>query len=186
MPGSLRRIAILSILLTLAGCGSPSVEDYRDKSPAFIPEVFFNGPLTAHGVVKNRSGEVTRRFTATLNGSWKDGQGLLAEKFLFDDGEVQYRNWRLSPKDHTDAVRTYRGQAEDVIGEAELKVSGNAAFIRYTLEVPVDKRKIHVNVDDRMYLVSDRVLIGESKLTKWGFHVGDILLTIVHEDSTSE
>ena len=38
---------------------------------------------------------------------------------------------------------------------------------------------INVQVDDKMFLVSDTVIINESTLRKWGFNVGSITLTIV-------
>lgn len=176
------RLLLLIAIVLVASCGGTTIEDYAEQEPAFVPEVFFNGPLEAYGVIKNRGGKVTRRFTATLEGSWKDGSGLLAERFVFDDGEIQHRNWRLVPKAGTGGQRLFDASAEDVIGEATLTTSGNAAFIRYTLEVPYGDGKINVNVDDRMYLINERVLIGESKLTKWGFHVGEILLTIIRSE----
>ena len=172
------RILIPLAAVMLGGCSAPGLEAYASRSPQFVPEKFFNGPLQAHGVVKNRSGEVIRTFTAQLQGSWKDGQGLLQEKFLFNDGEVQYRNWRMVPSTGAGEYRTYQATAEDVIGPGELEVAGNAAFMRYTLEVPYGDSKIQVAVKDRMFLTTDQVLIGESELTKWGFRVGEIVLTI--------
>ncbi|KUJ83160.1 DUF3833 domain-containing protein [Microbulbifer flavimaris] len=173
---------ILTLLcaLTLVACSSAGIEHYQDKQPQMVPEEFFLGPLTAHGVLKDRTGTVTRRFNADLQGSWDDGVGLLAERFVFDDGEIQFRNWQLIPTtSDTPGVRTYIGRAEDVVGDAEVQVSGNAMFIRYVLEVPYKGDTIEVNVDDRMYLVSDRVLINESRLTKFGIPVGEIVLTII-------
>lgn len=171
---------LLAITLPLLqACSGPAVEDYADNTPVFTPEQFFNGPLRAHGVVKDRAGKVTRRFTATLNGTWNNGQGLLAEKFVFDDGEIQYRNWQLVPQQDSGKGSQYMGRAEDVVGEAHLVVSGNSAFMGYVLQVPYNGRTINVKVDDRMYLIDDNTLIGESDLSKWGFDVGAILLTIV-------
>ncbi|MFD1216961.1 DUF3833 domain-containing protein [Microbulbifer celer] len=179
MDNLLPRLSLLLAILLTSSCGGTSVEDYAEQEPEFFPETFFDGPLEAYGVIKSRGGEVTRRFTATLEGSWKDGGGLLAERFVFNDGEIQYRNWRLVPKQHAGTARHYSASAEDVVGEATLAVSGNTAFIRYTLEVPFGERTINVQVDDRMYLINKQVLVGESELTKWGFHVGKILLTII-------
>ncbi|MBB5211566.1 DUF3833 domain-containing protein [Microbulbifer hydrolyticus] len=170
---------LLFASLLIASCGGATVEDYAKREPAFIPEQFFKGDLEAYGVVKDRSGTVTRRFSATLKGSWKDGKGLLAERFEFDDGEIQYRNWHLIPQQQSGGVRRYGASAEDVVGEATVRVSGNAGFFRYTLKVPYGDRQINVDVDDRMYLVNERILIAESDLTKWGFDVGEIILTII-------
>lgn len=178
---SLANIKILCLaflLMIVSGCSGPSIDIYADNNPEFVAEDFFDGSLTAHGIVKNRSGEVIRTFNASLEGSWNDGEGLLAERFVFDDGEVQYRNWQLLPLG-SKSNREFIGRAEDVVGDAEVKTNGNAMFIRYTLQIPYNGSTIDVQVDDRMYLVSDRVLINESKLTKWGIDVGEIVLTII-------
>ncbi|WP_193165835.1 DUF3833 domain-containing protein [Microbulbifer hainanensis] len=173
-------------LLTLlfAACSSPGIEHYRDRTPMLVPEDFFNGPLTAHGIIKNRSGAVTRTFNAELVGEWENGQGLLAEHFVFNDGETQLRDWRLIPiiENGAPAVKSYIATAGDVIGDAKVHVSGNAMFIRYRLSVPYNGKTIEVSVDDRMYLVSDHVLINQSQLSKWGLNVGEIVLTIIKQD----
>ena len=170
--------------LLMVACSSADISTYRDQRPALVPEEFFEGPLTAHGILKDRSGTVTRTFNAELQGSWDEGQGLLAERFVFDDGEIQFRNWRLVPAmaSPDTAQRNLIGTAEDVIGEAQVQVSGNAMFIRYTLQVPYKGDTIEVDVDDRMYLVSENVLINESKLSKFGFNVGEIVLTIIKSE----
>jgi hypothetical protein len=178
-------LVILSSLL-ISACSSVSIDTYRDQQPRLNVEEFFNGSLTAHGIVKNRSGEVIRHFNAELEGSWSDGKGLLKERFVFNDGEVQFRNWTLTPektpqKQHGKQTSTYIGRAEDVLGDGDVTVSGNAMFIRYTLTIPYGDSTIDIDVDDRMYLVSDKVLINESALTKWGFGVGEIVLTIIKE-----
>ena len=168
----------ITLGLLLSGC-STNIDVYESNKPVFIAEDFFNGSLTAHGIVKNRSGKVVRSFNATLQGSWHEGEGLLAERFVFDDGEVQLRNWTLSPEP---IKGRYIAGAEDVLGDAEINTAGNAMFINYTLVVPYNDTSIEVQVDDRMYLVSDKVLINESKLTKWGFDVGEVVLTIIKTD----
>jgi hypothetical protein len=166
--------ALLGMLL-LTGCSTVSVDNYRDNEPAFIPGEFFQGRLTAHGVVMNRGGEVTRHFNAEIHASWQDGIGTLDEDFIFDDGEKQKRVWTLTP----DGQGGYTGTAGDVIGEGRLSYAGNAVFLDYVLRIPYGDGTIDLRVDDRMYLVEENVLINESKLSKYGFDVGRILLTIV-------
>ncbi len=164
-------------MLLLIGCGSVEVNDYASNEPEFIPERFFSGPLTAHGVIMNRGGEVTRYFNATIDASWKDGVGTLDEDFIFNDGETQKRIWTLTP----DGEGGYIGTAGDVIGGGTLSFSGNAIFLDYVLRVPYGDGTIDLRVDDRMYLVKPDVVINESRLSKWGLSVGKILLTIVRQ-----
>ncbi len=72
------------------------MDQYADTSPALDLKEFFNGELMAYGMLENRSGVMTRRFTATIDASWEGNQGTLVEEFLFDDGEIQYRTWTLT------------------------------------------------------------------------------------------
>jgi hypothetical protein len=65
-----------------------------------------------------------------------------------------------------------------VIGSSQLKVSGNSLFLNYVLRIPYEDGTLDLNIDDRMYLVSNNVLINESVMTKWGFQVGEIVLVI--------
>jgi hypothetical protein len=121
--------------LIISACSSVNIDTYSSQQPKLNPEEFFNGSLTAHGIVKNRSGEVIRHFTAELQGSWSDGKGLLKERFVCNDGEIQFRNWTLTPQ-ILDTKNTYIGRAEDVVGDGTVEVSGNAMFIHYTLTIP--------------------------------------------------
>ena len=172
------RTVLLAIAL-LTGCGSVTVDNYRGREPVFTPSEFFRGHLTAHGVVMNRAGEVTRHFNARIDASWQDGIGTLDEDFVFDDGELQKRVWTLEP----DGQGGYTGTAGDVIGKGSLSYAGNAVFLDYVLRIPYGDGTIDLRVDDRMYLVEQNVLINESRLTKFGVDVGRILLTIVrHPD----
>jgi hypothetical protein len=164
-----------SALLALSGCSSVSVDDYSKNSPKLTPQEFFTGNLTAKGVVKNRSGKVTRYFTATINAYWKDGIGTLDEKFIFDDGEIQYRTWTLTPS----GQNLFNGTAGDVIGIGAGKFSGNAINLNYTLKVKLTNSTINLKVDDWMWLVDSNTVINESTLTKFGFKVGSIQLVIV-------
>jgi hypothetical protein len=170
----IRAILIAFGGLALAACSSVSVEDYAANKPQIVAEQFFNGKLLAHGIVKDRDGRVIRYFSASIDASWRDGIGTLDENFVFDDGEQQKRVWTLKPS----ADNHYIATAGDVIGEGKMNVAGNSVFLDYVLRVPYDGDSIDLRIDDRMYLVSDRVLLNESIMTKWGFEVGSLMLVI--------
>ena len=60
-------------------------------------------------------------------------------------------------------------------------------FLDYTLRIELADGSIDVQIDDRMFRVSDNVVINESKMRKFGFGVGEILLTIIrHPDQTAD
>ena len=178
-----RGFTLLGVLVGFTACGSTSVDDYRAREPAFAPEDFFNGALTAHGVVKDFSGTAIRHFRADIIGCWSEGVGTLDEDFVFDDGEQQKRVWTLTPN----GSQTYVGTAGDVVGEGLARWQGNAMFLDYTLRIKLENGPIDVKIDDRMYRVSDNVVVNESKMRKFGFGVGEILLTIIrHPDQAAD
>lgn len=167
----------LVLILILGGCSSVGVEAYQDNSPKLVLEEYFDGSLTAHGVVKDWSGKVIRHFKAEIKSYWRDGVGVLEEDFVFADGEKQRRVWTLTPN----GEGSYIAQANDVIGTAQAQVKGNALFMQYVLRAAYKQSTIDLTIDDRMYLVSPRVIVNESKMSKFGLPVGEVLLTIVKQ-----
>ena len=171
--------ALLGMAMMLTACSSVSPNDYANNKPTFIPQNFFDGHLVAHGVVKNRSGKVIRYFNADIDANWKDEIGTLSEKFIFDDGETQYRVWTLMPQKSDDKILNYSATAGDVIGNGVGKAAGNAFNLHYVLAVKVSDKIINLRVNDWMWLVDENTVLNESTLTKFGFNVGSIQLTIL-------
>lgn len=172
------RVLLTGLLFLLGACSSTDLQEYAGNQPEFDPEEFFQGSMTAHGVLKNRGGKVTRYFNATIEASWDDeGVGRLAERFEFDDGEIQHRNWTLEPI----GDGRYRATASDVVGPGEARVAGNAMRLDYRLEVDYKDRKLELDVEDWMWRVDEDTVINQSILRKWGFRVGSIQLTIIRD-----
>lgn len=171
------RILFASLVLMFTGCASQDIAQYAQRKPEFDPRNFFSGDLTAHGVVKNRSGEVTRHFNATIDAYWNNGVGTLEERFVFDDGEIQYRTWTLRPEPEGGYIAT----AGDVVGQGRARVAGNAMNLQYTLRINYRGDPLDLAVDDWMYRVDDNTVINESVLSKFGFRVGSIQLAIVRQ-----
>ena len=63
--------------------------DFKDQKPRLIIEEYLSGNVKAWGILQNRSGKVTRQFSADLNGVWDGKQLILNEKFNWNDGEIQ-------------------------------------------------------------------------------------------------
>lgn len=166
--------AITGLGFWLTACSNVSLSDYSKNVPKFKPDEFFNGHLTAHGVLKNRSGKVTRYFVATIEGHWENGQGELKEEFLFDDGERQYRTWKMTLDANNELIAT----ANDVVGESLGKYAGNSFNLNYQLKVKYKDSDLVLKVNDWMWLIDQDTLLNESVLTKWGFKVGSVQLTI--------
>ena len=52
-------------------------------------------------------------------------------------------------------------------------------FSDYVLEIPYGGSHINFNIDDTMYLVEPDIMINDSEMTKFVFHVGEIKLVII-------
>ncbi|NEX89407.1 DUF3833 domain-containing protein [Aeromonas rivipollensis] len=168
------RMLLLWPLLLLAGCGT-SLDDYRGQGPNWDLAHFFNGKLVAHGLVIDRSGEVTSRFRVEMQGRWREGKGELFEQFYFDDGRKQTRTWFLSKG----ADGHWRGTASDVVGEAVGKTAGFALNWRYQLDLALpDGEVVRVSFDDWMYLLDQDRLINRAEISKFGIHLGEVILYI--------
>ena len=157
----------------LAGCASPMPSDYASQTPVLDLREYFNGKLLAHGIVTDRSGRVTQRFTVQLVGTWQGDQGTLDEQFVYTDGRREQRVWRLT----RGADGRYIGLADDVVGVAVGQARGNALNWRYTLRVPVDGRSWEIEFDDWMFLVDPQVMINRAVMSKFGIRLGEVLLS---------
>ncbi len=167
----------VGIIFMLTACSTTSLDEYASNKPLLSPEQFFNGKLTAQGVVKNRSGTVTRYFTAQIHAYWREANGVrtgtLEEVFKFNDGEIQHRTWTLTP-----STKGYTATAGDVIGAGTAQTSGNAMQLDYRLQIDYKGSPLVLQVEDWMWLVDDNTLLNESTLRKWGIKVGSVQLVI--------
>ena len=166
---------LLALALGLLGCSSLDVERYRDQRPALDLKTYFNGTLDAWGMFQGRSGDVQRRFHVVIDAQWSGDTGVLDERFTWADGSNSRRVWTLTQQ----ADGSYRGRADDVVGEAIGEVAGNAFHWRYVLALPVDGKVYHVDFDDWMILMNDRVMLNRASMSKWGWRLGEVTLSFV-------
>ena len=166
---------MMGSMLWLGGCAAVPVDHYRAEKPALDLARYFDGTVDAWGMFQDRSGKVVKRFHVVIQGTWKGNVGTLDEDFTYSDGTKSRRVWTLTRLDE----RRWRGTAADVVGEAAGEVSGNALHWRYVLELPVDGKTYHVDLDDWMYQMDDRVMINRTVMSKFGFRVGEITLTFL-------
>ena len=157
----------------LSGCASQALDGYAREQPVLDLARYFNGTVDAHGIFQDRGGQIVKRFTVVMDCRWDGPNGVLDEAFTYSDGTTQRRIWRLTK--HADG--RYTGTAGDVVGQAEGRVAGNAFRWQYTLALPVDGRVIHVDLDDWMYLIDERVMLNRATMSKWGVRLGEITLS---------
>ncbi len=156
----------------LSAC-STSIKIYENEQPRLILENYLNGKMIAHGLFMDRSGKVKKRFTVILNTVWKEGTGTMSEDFSWSDGTKSQRIWTIVKKSDD----LYEGTASDVVGKAIGRTSGNAFHWSYTLQLDVDGSLWNVEFDDWMYLIDDKVMINKATMSKFGFKLGEVLIS---------
>lgn len=171
----LHKILSLIALPFLISCTSAQINDYQDEKPILSLEEYFSGTIDAYGVFQNRSGKVVKRFHCLIVAKWNGNTGVLDESFTYSDGTTSKRIWRLTSQGDGKFV----GIADDVIGEAQGQVRGNAFHWKYVLDLPVDGKNYQVSFDDWMYLMNDKVMLNRSAMSKFGIHLGEVTLTFV-------
>lgn len=170
----MRTFLLIIAVIFMTSCSQATIHDYEGTTPELDLRRFFQGELKAYGILQSRSGEVTRKFSATISASWQGDTGTLDETFYFDDGEVSTRVWTL--KSLGDG--RYTGTAGDVVGQASGQVKGAVFNWVYTLSIPYKGDTLNVKLDDWLYLVTEDRLINRTQLKKFGFSVGQLTLVI--------
>ena len=168
-------VALLSLILIISCTDNMKPSDFKDQKPKLIIENYLSGNVKAWGILQNRSGKVTRQFSADLNGKWDGKQLILDEKFNWSDGEVQTRQWKIIKKDN----HNYEGTASDVVGTAKGFSYGSAFKLEYVLLVPVKGKEIKITFDDWIFKQSDTIAINRAKMTKFGIKVAELTVVFV-------
>ena len=177
----LKNLIILIILFGLiTSCANNQAmkpEDFKDQKPRLIIEDYLSGNVKAWGILQNRSGKVTRQFSAELNGEWDGKQLILNEKFLWNDGEIQNRQWKINKI----SEHNYEGTAEDVVGKAIGYSYGPSFKFEYVLLVPVKGKNMKITFDDWIFMQDERVAINRAKMTKFGIKVAELTVMFIKE-----
>ena len=164
-----------TVMLLLEGCASIKIEDLPKTKQTLVIEEYFAGESKAYGILFDRNGVPSRQFSVDLVGTWDEAAQTLTldEDFVFNDGEKSKRKWVITKV----GDKQYTGSAGDVIGEATGRSHGNAFQWKYVLNVPYNGSTIDLNIDDWLYLNEDNVLINRSVMYKYGFKVGEIVIS---------
>jgi hypothetical protein len=172
-----RRSLIALCLLALAACSSVDIKDFREEKPVLDLKTYFDGTIDAWGIVRNRDGTISQRFTVLILANWQGNTGTLDESFTYSDGRTQKRVWTLTKQGDR-----YIGRAADVVGEAIGETAGNAFRFRYVLDFPRGDGTVHLDVDDWMYLMDERTMLNRSSISKLGFEVAQVTLSFRKRD----
>lgn len=164
------KYVLLALIAPLVLSCSSALDDYEKTTPKFDLATYFEGEVTAWGIVQDYSNKLTRRFCVDIVGTWQGNNGQLHETFYYNDGEQQIRIWELS----IDEDGSMTGGAADVIGQASGSSKGTAFNWQYTLRVPVDDTEYDLFVDDWMFMLDDNRVMNRSYMKKFGVTVAEI------------
>lgn len=168
----IRNLVLAVTLLFITGCDAMKIDDFTDTEPTFVPEEYFIGKTKAWGIFQDRFGTVRRDFVVDING-YMDGDILvLDEDFVYSDGEIDQRTWRITKL----GVGSYEGEADDIIGTAQGEQRGRAMRWRYDFDLVVGGRSWQVHFDDWMFLQDENVMINRTTVSKWGFTIGEVYI----------
>ena len=168
----MKKIFILLITILLTNCSGNAMKpiDFKDKKPRLIIEDYLSGNVKAWGILQDRSGKVTRQFSANLNGKWDGKILILDEEFNWSDGEVQKRQWTIKKIDE----HNYEGTAGDVVGVAKGFSYGPTFKFEYVLLVPVKGKEMKITFDDWIFKQDEKVAINRATMTKFGIKVAEL------------
>ncbi|MGM0831316.1 DUF3833 domain-containing protein [Halomonas qinghailakensis] len=169
---SMRKLIYIATAFVLAGCANVDIENYASTTPRLDIAEYFTGDTRAWGMVQDYSGEVQRRFTVDIVGTYENNTLTLDEAFVFADGETDRRVWVFERVDDHHWI----GTANDVEGQVDARQYGHAFHMRYPLDIEVSGRTIRFTMDDWMYLQPDGRLINRTAMRKFGLTLGEITL----------
>ena len=179
-----RRVSFVLVLISallITGCGAVDISRYENNQPKLDLVSYFSGNTRGWGIVQDRSGKLLRQFVVDIQGTVDENNILtLDEDFTWSDGETSRRVWKITPEGEF----SYVGTAEDVVGEATGKLSGNALNWNYVLTVKSKDSSWDIRFDDWMFLQPDGVLINRARMSKFGFRVGEVIIAFQKNSGT--
>lgn len=131
-------------------------------------EHFLLGRSQAEGVFQDFTGRVRRRFSVRLEGRMDEGVLVLSEDFLFDDGAVEQRVWRIKPLGGGD----YVASAGDMIGVARGSIRDGVLRWSYLFSLALGARRLRVRFHDTFVKLTPDMLLNVARVSKCGFELG--------------
>ena len=154
--------------------GAQAPADYAGRGPEFDLRRHLNGPLVCEGMIYGPTGRVSSRFVADFEASWNGNVGRMTERFRYDDGSTQDREWHLTLGNDG----SIRAEAPDVVGQGTGMQTGPAVLMNYRLRLPEASGGHVLNVTDWMYLVENGTIMNRSQFRKFGITVAELVATI--------
>jgi len=171
---------LIAVFYGLSACAKRDVTHLADRQPVLVLEQFFLGDSVAFGIFEDRFGNLQRQFRVNLRGSVNGSRLVLDETFLYEDGEKAQRIWNidnLGPGE--DGTIRYQGQASDIEGRANGRVSGNGLQWSYDVALEMNGYEFEVHFDDWIYRQSEDVAINRAYVSKFGVEIGSVTIVFL-------
>ncbi|MEK9929966.1 MAG: DUF3833 family protein [Rhodospirillaceae bacterium] len=152
----------------------------RNIQTNFRLETFFEGNSRAEGLFEDRFGNIRKRFSVAIQGSYNENTLTLDESFEYDDGSEESRQWKIAILEDG----TYEGRASDVVGKAVGEIANNTLHWSYSMMLPIGKRQVRVRFDDKMWLMSSGDLLNRARVYKYGILIGSVTIVFRKDGST--
>lgn len=162
------------VLPRLIGFRTQRPADFAGLGPQFHPRTHLSGPILCEGVIYGPLGRVSSRFVADMHGTWEDNRATLTEKFVYDTGATQDREWRLTFGNDG----TLRAEADDLVGQGTGRTDGPAVEMRYRIRLPEANGGHVLDVVDWMYLMPNGTIMNRSQFRKFGIKVAELIATM--------
>ena len=163
----------LWVVPRFVGFASQKPADHAGQGPAFDPRKHLNGPILCEGIVYGPLGRVSSRFVAHMEGRWEGNRAVLTERFFYDSGRAQDREWRL-----TLGNQGLVAEADDLVGPGQGVVSGNAVQMKYRIRLAPEAGGHVLDVVDWMYLMENGTIMNRSQFRKFGIKVAELIATM--------
>ena len=139
---------------------------------------FLHGRTRAWGIFEDRFGRLRRRFDVAMAGTWSSGVFVLDEQFIYDDGRIEHRVWRVTPL----AEGRFSATCDDCIGHAMGQSAVDRVEMTYKFRLRLPSRTLVVDFLDRLYKINDTTAVNRATVSKWGIRIGELSLFFVKEE----
>ncbi|AWB49938.1 DUF3833 domain-containing protein [Gemmobacter aquarius] len=167
-------VAAVLVLPKYIGFRSQKPADLSAGTPRFDLRAHLSGPILCEGVIYGPTGRVSSRFVAEMEGHWDGNRGVLKERFRYDSGRVQDREWRLTVGNDG----RIRAEADDVIGTGSGVSAGAAVQLKYRIKLDPDAGGHVLDVVDWMYVMENGTIMNRSQFRKFGIKVAELVATM--------
>lgn len=166
-------LAAVMLLRRYASFMAQEPADYAD-GPIFDIRERMNGPIDCEGVIYGPLGRVTSRFVAEFDATWVGNVGTVKERFEYDSGNVQDRQWTFNLSNDG----SIKAEAPDVVGTGQGQQMGSAVKLTYRIKLTEEAGGHVLDVTDWMYMTSNGNIMNRSQFRKFGIKVAELVATM--------